>query len=355
MIFYGIAAIFPLLCWFSYDRLVIRRNLQDKNTQGLQKQLLFVAVLPMFLLFVLRYKSVGVDTIGYVKFFEQEIRSFSFQDLLLKDVLRVEVGYCLYVKIISLFTTNYTIFFLINGIVIFGTLWRFSIKYTKNPFVFFFLFMTLGTYSFVETGLRQALAMMICLWSVDFIKDKKLIRFLLLVFLAYLFHKSAMIFVIMYPLSLIKKFDWMIVTYLVISALLFLSFGLFQNFFNELLGYNYAIEETGNGEIFMVFLFLMLASSMFIMKGITNEQVENIIIHLSLMTIVFWIARLVSRTAERISYYFIVGLYAYFSHAVHFGKDRLSSVLKWILIIGCFALFLYRSNGISYMFFWEGM
>ena len=93
----------------------------------------------MFLIFVLRYKYIGADTIGYVKFFETEVRDYSFRALLRQDEMRTEIGYRLYVKVISLFTSNYTIYFLINALIIFGTLYHFVKKHTDNPFIFFFL------------------------------------------------------------------------------------------------------------------------------------------------------------------------------------------------------------------------
>lgn len=355
MIYYGLAAIFPLIMWFINDYVARVNQLDEEQKKKLTYRLTIVAILPIFLLFVLRYKYIGADTIGYVRFFQKEVRGYSFAQLFNQDLMRVEIGYRIYVKIISLFTDNYTIFFLVNGLVIFGTLLRFSKKYTKNPFVFFFLFITLGTYGFVETGLRQTLAMMICLWAIDFIKEKKLIRFILLVLLAYYFHKSAILFLIMYPLSLIKKLDWMIATYILMAAVFLVGFSAFQGFFNQLLGYEYDIEETGNGGIFMILILILCSFSLFIMYDKPKEvEGQSLIVQLSLMTVIFWLLRLISRTAERISYYYIFGLYIYFSQAVKYDKDKLSSFLKWILILVCLVLFVYRNIGVNYFFFWQG-
>ena len=355
MIFYAASAVFPLLMWFINECASKLYDLDEEQKKKLTFRLTLLAILPMFLLFVLRYKYVGVDTIGYVRFFLYEVRKFSFAELLNQDLMRLEIGYRVYVKIISLFTDNYTIYFLINGIVIFGTLLRFSIKYTQNPFVFLFLFVTLGTYSFIETGLRQALAMMCCLWAVDFIKDKKLIPFILVVFLGYFFHKSAILFLIMYPLSYIKKLNWVIIVYSVFAVVLVLGFAVFQEFFNELVGYNYEIESTGNGYIFVMLILLLFAFSLDMLHDSHNDvEIQTVDLQFSIITIVFWLARLVSRTAERISFYYIFGLYAYFSQAFDFEKDRMSAIFKWLLILVCLALFVYRNFGIGYKFFWQG-
>lgn len=355
MIYYGLAAIFPLLCWAFHDWWIKQNKLSEQKKKKFKIGMVVLAILPMFLLFVLRYKYIGADTIGYVRFFEKEIRSYSFTEIFNADEFRFELGFCLYVKIISLFTENYTVFFLVNAIIIFGIVMRFACKYTQNPFVFFFLFIALGTYQFMETGLRQALAITICLLAVDFIKGKKLIPSLLTVLVAYYFHKSALIFLVVYPLCIIKKYDWLAFVYIILTGILFFGFAAFQDAFNRLLGYGYDIEETGNGGIFMMLVVILFFFSFYMLYDKKNEQ-EGLttILHLSLLTVLFWILRLISRTAERISFYYITGLYIYFSQAVNYDKDKLSSLLKWLLILACLGLFVYRNVGINYLFFWQG-
>ena len=356
MIYYGIAAIFPLAMWPFYSYITEKHQYSDKQKTKLRTLLTVLSIAPMFLLFVLRYKYVGGDTIGYVRFFQNEIRGYSFAELLNEDLMRTEVGYSIYVKIISLFTDNYTVYFLINGIVIFGTLLHFSKKYTDNPFVFFFMFMTLGTYQFVETGLRQALAMMICLWAIDFLKNKKIIRFILLVALASLFHTSAWLFLLILPLFMIKRLDWTIATHIIMALVFFVGFGAFQNLINEWLGYEYTIEETGNGGIFFLLVLVLFAFSLFMTYNKPHKvEGQSLITHMAILTVTFWLLRLISRTAERVSYYYIFGLYIYFSQSLSYHKDKLAAFMKVALIAACFALFIYRNAGIIYLFFWEGL
>lgn len=354
MILYSIAAVFPLFCWAFHEWWNRQGSLSEKKKKNFKRGMVVAAILPMFLLFVLRYKYIGSDTIGYVKFFQREIRSCSWIDIF-DQKNRFEIGFQIYVKIISLFTSNYTIFFLINAIIIFGTLLRFSFKYTQNPFVFFFLFITLGTYSFFETGLRQALAMVICVWAIDFLQNRKAIRFFLLVILAYYFHKSALIFALAYPLCSIKKYDWAMALYVVLTIVFVVGFSSFQDTFNRWLGYEYGVEKTGNGGIFMLLTLIIAAYSTFMTYDKTKQRKERPWdMHFAFMSVLFWVLRLISRTAERISYYYMFGLYIYFSQAVDCNKDKLSSLLKWLLIGVCLLLFVYRNTGVNYLFYWQG-
>ena len=355
MIYYGIAAIAPLCGWCFYDFWVKHDSLADKQKQKFKKWATVLSVLPMFLLFVLRYQYVGADTIGYVRFFNDEIRRYSFSELLNEDLMRFEIGFRLYTKIISLFTEDYTMFFFVNGVVIFGTLLRFSFRYTKNPFVFFFLFISLGTYSFFETGLRQALAIIACLWAVDFLQTRKIIPFLLCVIVAYYFHKSALIFAMVYPLCTIKKYDWMIALYILLMVIFVVGFSFFQGTINRWLGYEYDVEKTGNGGIFMLLVLAFAAYSTFMTYNQPHVKKAGAwVSHLSFISALFWVLRLISRTAERISFYYIFGLYIYFSWAVDCKNDKLSAFMKWILIAISLLLFIYRNTGVTYRFYWEG-
>ena len=50
------------------------KKLSEEKKKQFKIWMVILAILPMFLLFVLRYKYVGADTIGYVRFFQ----SFSY-------------------------------------------------------------------------------------------------------------------------------------------------------------------------------------------------------------------------------------------------------------------------------------
>ena len=350
MIYYVIAALAPLVAWYVGE--LIKKTNRKTNVERDLKWLLYLGVLPMFLLYVLRASNVGGDTPGYVRMFQDILPDVDFVDLFTsKQTKGEEYGYLVYAKVISLFTNDYTIYFLINGLVVFGSLMHFAKRYTKNPLIFFFLFVTLGTYSFVLTGLRQSLAIAVCLWAVDMVKKKKFLRFLLMVYLASLFHKSAIVFIAIYPFSKLKRTDAIATAYVIVGTVLFLGFAFFQDLFNQLLGYDYAVEATGNGEIFLVLIAMMFVFSVYTLQEHTPGKSENnLVFHLGALTVLLWVLRMVSRTAERISYYFITGFYAYFASACAYQRDKTIGVIKWLIIIASLALFVYRNLGAYYAF-----
>lgn len=355
MIFYLVAAIVPLLIWYlgvrerKFNNAVGSENSENKGTSI---WLVLLGVLPMFLMFVLRNNHVGGDTAGYVGFLNS-VRDIDFFEMFVyKHTRDEESGYLIYVKLISYLTNSYTIYFLINGLIIFGSFFRFAIKYTKNPLLFFFFFAVSGTYTFVLTGLRQALAMSIALWAFDFVKKKKFVKFALIVVLSSLFHKSSVICLMIYPLARVKKTDQILSCYISLAVVLLLGFSFFQDLFNQLIGYDYKVEETGNGMIALIMYLLMFVLSVWVIRDKKPGIGENsLVFHMSAIAVLFWVLRLVSRTAERISYYFIAGLYAYFATASDVERSKFAGVMKWMVIVGSFLIYAYRNIGAYYAFF----
>ncbi len=355
MIYYAIAALFPLIINLYLYQRRLTTDIDEAQYEKSKKRLLVLAVLPMALLYGLRYKRVGADTIGYVRFFESEIREFSIIDVFDTELHRTEVGYRFYAKLISYLTESYTIYFLITALILFGVLTWFANKYTENPFVFLYMFVTLGTYSFYETGLRQALAMTACLVAVKFVHEKKLFRFIITVLIAATFHKSAYIFLVLYPMARMKNQYLKIAVNAVVGIVSVFGFTVFQDWFNELLGYGYEIEETGNGQIFAILVSLVVIFSMYTLFNEREKKVgQDVIVQMSLLTVIFWILRLISRTAERISFYFMFGMYIYFSQTFKYDRDKFSIIFRILFMLAFFALFVLRNSGAEYKFFWQG-
>ena len=106
------------------------------------------------------------------------------------------------------------------------------------------------------SGLRQAIAMGITALSFNFIKEKKPVQFILLVILASLFHKSAIVFLAMYPIYNIKldKFG-KVMSIVVLGIVYFARVNIF-NLAMSILGY--AIVPDMNGSIMLFIFYTMI-------------------------------------------------------------------------------------------------
>lgn len=155
-----------------------------------------VPILLLSLLYGLRY-DVGVDYLAYKKIYETYFWGSLWESLSKSDI---EYIYATIAHICYNIGMPYYIFFLVMAIVPL----TFFYKSVKNysyifPYSFFCLF-SLGIIFWYFNIQRQAIAFFILLYSVKFIKEKKLGRFLFWNLVATGFHISSLYFIPCYIL-----------------------------------------------------------------------------------------------------------------------------------------------------------
>lgn len=151
----------------------------------------FEVIFPLILfaiIFGMRY-DVGVDHLGYLHGYLQKIHAGKNEPLFF---LFAEIGWKL--------NWHYVLYF---GVIAFTQALFFFYAFNNEryiyPFLVFFLF-TNGEWGFWMNGIRQALAMCIWIFSIKYIEDKKLWKYLIWYVVATLIHKSAIILIVFYPI-----------------------------------------------------------------------------------------------------------------------------------------------------------
>lgn len=137
----------------------------------------------------------------------------------------MEIGYEFIVRGFKTFVSSqYTAFLIFCAAFI--VVLTYSVLYKFSPFPLFSLFL-LFSYSFVGSGfgVRQDLAIALCLTSLVFIQQQSLIKFLLVVVSAAMIHNSALVFI---PAFWIFNFKWN-----VMKAIVTLSFTVICIVFSE--------------------------------------------------------------------------------------------------------------------------
>lgn len=144
-------------------------------------------------MFGMRYK-VGTDHLAYLHIY---ISTNIYGD---SDLFRFEPLFRIITTICSNFNTHPIIYFSIWAFIqITFFLLAFKNELYLFPSLIFFLFFN-GEFMFWMNGIRQALAMCIWLYSIRYIYTKKLWHYLFWGIIAFLFHKSAIILVVFYPI-----------------------------------------------------------------------------------------------------------------------------------------------------------
>lgn len=272
------------------------------KTEKQKKSILLLALLPVFVLIAFKASSVGSDTPVYISMFEEHT-SYSFVK---GDEGRIEYGYVLFQRLLFYISQDPQIIFFATGVLISWACYKFFLNNAKNSCLALYFFMSLGFLGFSLSGTRQALAISIVLLSFQFIKEKKLYKFLLMIGLAMLFHKSAACFLPAYFIAH-RSLGTKQVNLMFIGALaLFFFADKFLWGVEAILKYNYGVEETGNGYIFFAVILLITILVVRSRQRIVSAHSGNeTMININFLSLAAWTVRLVSRTAERVSLYFL--------------------------------------------------
>ena len=198
--------------------ITLLRKIEKIDTKTNRNYLFFIwLLLTCFLGF--RDNNIGLDMKNYEDFFHLASNS-SFSYLFTNA--HFELGFKLYTKFVSLFTTNYSIFIFITSFLSMIGIYDFIKENSKNYFASIYLFITFNYFIYYFCTLRQVLAISILLLSMRFIKSKDFKKFIFLVLLASLFHKTAIIFGIVYFIPYIKLTKKKINYFYIGSLILFL-------------------------------------------------------------------------------------------------------------------------------------
>lgn len=343
MLIYVLAVVFPLLIESVYNRnlLVAASIKSDVQIKKMKHRYILFATLPMFLLIALRHPSIGADTGMYLNHFERTVDKPWEQ---IANNSRMEMGYLIFVKLITLITDSTLVFQIIYTTIYFLAVTSFIKGLDEEHFLTLFLFGTLSMYTFMFTGVRQCLAISLCLFSFRFIKNRNLLGFAFVMFLAFNFHKSSILFIVAYLIYGMKLTALNIISYIMVSALAIVNLNSLQDWFNDQMDYDYDIESGAGGLVFSVMIVAMTAITVYLIinykkasnqsKGLTN---------IGIIAAVFWAMRIFSRTAERPSFYFLLFLYGAFAYSVSIiTNNKEKNFVKFIVILGSLALFVYR-------------
>ena len=313
---------------------------------------LFTAWLLMTLISGFRGSTVGNDTSTYIYRYA-EASSLSLPDLIAGT--RHGVGYLLLEKFCLVFSSNPNSLFIVCAGITNGLVVYFIYKNSKDVFFPVFLYFVLDLYFFALSGIRQALAMSICLLAVEFMKKKRFLPFAAAVIAASLFHVSALCLLPFYLIAY-RKIDLKNLCYTVIFALgglLFINFAIMAA--NTLFGMSYIKRGYPIGGVVPVTIMLItLAFSFLYSKQLEKEPDFNLLVNIAMIALIFYLARYYQQAAERLSLYFQFGLLILIPKLFKSIEDkRTRKVLYAIALAAGFLLVAKRCINENYLFFWS--
>lgn len=251
-----------------------------------------------------------------------------------------EYGYQIYNLLLGMITDNRYIFIFITTCIIYCLLFQSIKRYCNNyPFA---VILFLGLWFFFSfTYLRQVMGATIAWLSVRYIIKRDLKRFLLVWFIAWSFHNSALVLLPMYFIP-VRKFDRQnIIIVMVLAFILGMSggpsalFSAYGEVDSERAGS--VANETG----FRIAYFIEAVFFLFIILKRYNEiPLKNANVVLMNMALVFCLILLFfikSENGGRLSWYYMIGVISTVTYLCTYS--RRNKVFANIIVVVSFLLF----------------
>ena len=336
------------------------------STNKSQKRIYMVLCFLSVLFFVgLRSINTGsIDTQTYCRMFDTASSTSGFIDFLtireisIEEYLYKEGNFYLLVWLISRFTDNEQIFLVVIAAIMTVCVFRFMSKHSEDFMLSCIIYICLGSMTFAMNGMRQALAMSICLLAYDFAVKKKIVPFLLIVLLAMTFHVSAFIFLLAYPLSNFSKLH--LVPLLIGGGLFIALSSSLASIYDSLVEKDYAVRDSieSGGFVTVAIYLLVLILTMLFYKNLATENGIEPLFALCFVGLVIFSTRYFStQIFERISYYFYYSVILLIPKLSHIFKEKDRLIYSLIVCILAIALFAYRiesSSMANYQLFFMG-
>lgn len=353
-----------LLLPISIVGLNILMNPRDKSKSNTK---IFIVICTALIIAAMGFRnsSSSADTWYYINLFSRYQSYETFDVFLSKseifetDFLLSESGFYIFAWLSAKIFPHYRLFLLAISAVVGICVAIFAWKNSNDLTTSILVFVCLGSMTFCMSGIRQSMAMAICLLSYEHIKKRNFFKFLLVVLIAMLFHKSAIIFLLAY-FVLFLKFNWKSFAISGVAiALIFLFADELSLLYDDMTGEDYSTGESfeSGGLLVILIYILCIIAAILINKKMRTDKLESMPFYLSIVGLAIYVLRFTSvQIFERISYYFVFFLMVLLPSTLEQLKPRDRRTIVMLFTIFAIALFAYRiSKGslAKYELSWE--
>ena len=328
-----------ILCWL----LLLVAAIQIKpRLQKFYTKLFITEVVVMGLICGLRDMLGGYDCYIYGEIFDATANDIRRGYPILKTcaftIVYQEYAYSLINWLIAHVTYNRYIFFLIISIIVFSSFYYHIQKLCKYPFISFFVLICL-LYFFSFTYLRQILAVCTAWFAIPFAIDRKPVLFFSIMALAFLFHNSAILFVVIYFVINIKLTKLQITYIFIICFITGLS--PLGSFIMSTLGTEInavkADSETryNGGARFEYFIesvfFIYLIFSQY--EKLLRDKINNVMLNIAILFCAFLLMFIRFSDGGRMSWYFMIGVISVVPQVcVANSKDNKAKIASYVVL-----------------------
>ncbi len=318
------------------------------------KYYIFIVSFVLIFILGLRGRNVGIDTKVYYDIYNS-VKEFSLSNFFVQDI---EYGYYLLQYLIKSIFGEFQILLLIVAIFYISVVSYHIYKYSSNPLFSYILFIIYGFFSFAMSATRQTIAIAFVMIAYEHIKQKKLFKFLIFVFIAMSFHISAVIFLPAYWFNKFKLNRKNILIFFMIGLVMIGFRGPIQIIMNNYSRIKYAPVETG-GNIMYVFMLISVLIGVIYRKILIDRSINNTyLFYMMISALLIMPLTQFHPAVMRLYFYFFIFLVIYIPNMLSSIKDI---IIRYVGIGAYLAIGIiwFFTSTISiekletYMFFWQ--
>ena len=327
-----------------------------------KRKYMYLVGIVMMLMIGLRHPENGSgDTMFYYNFWE----SMSKASLKMLFVSLVEVdlerGFQITTWILSHIFKNGQWALILSGAFISFSVCRFVSKNCKNVVLALTVFNCLGLFNFMVQGMRQAIAMCICLLAIEHCKQKTIknfLKFALLIAVASFFHASAIVFSLMYVVSFAKLDVKGFAAFAAGAGISILYLPALFEIINNAINDDYALGTgSDSGGVFAILIYLVIILCGLALADKKNQNYALFFYMACIGCICMVLRRSTSEIAERVNYYFAFSQMVIMSNSIkHISEKQIGYVLNLLAFTLCIGVAIYKASYsilIPYLFFWQ--
>lgn len=320
---------------------------------------LFWLLLLFFLMF--RHREIGRDLGNYEHIFRaiaQSGWSYAFDR-------SAEVAYNILNKLISVLTDDFQWVMAVSAVlstVFMAGAYR---RYSEDASLSIVLFVNLSNFVFLFSGLRQAIAISLGFLAFECVRRKKWLCFLLVVTVAMLFHTSAFILLVMYPLyhaRITKRWLVFVVPLLGVTMLFNESiFGVLTGILSRFTKYEAEIVSTG--AYTMIVLFALFAVFSYVIPDESRLDADTMgLRNMLLFSLALQMFAPLHTIAMRMNYYYIAFIPLLLPKVIRYRREgwRQPALIARYVMVAFFVVYFFlsapKANSLDtfpYRFMWQ--
>lgn len=166
---------------------------------------LYCSIIFIWLLFISTFRGPFTADYGNYLYIYNKYKVLNIIEILKQNNMDLEYGYLILNRVAMLIYDNYITLLFIISFIILTCYFRQYRKYSNYVWLSILLLLCIGSYYTSFNTLRQFLAACITFFAGEYIYKKKFFKYLILVIIAFLIHKTA---IIMVPFYFILQINW---------------------------------------------------------------------------------------------------------------------------------------------------